>query len=80
MEKKQLYEKICDFYNCSFSYNEDGTVEDNSNDIDWSIKHKNIEDALKDWLFTMEESNEDSRDQADCMTWSKEEIEFIKSL
>lgn len=80
MNKNKLYEKICDFYNCSFVYNDDGTIEDSSNDIDWTLKYQSIDEALKEWLYTMEESNKDSQEQANVNTWSDEEIKFIKSL
>ena len=80
MNKQKLFEKICDFYNCSFSYNDDGTIENKSKDIDWTIKCTNIDEALKEWLYTLEESNKDCQEQANCNAWSEEEINFIKSL
>jgi len=80
MDKQKLFEEICNFYNCSYSYNNDGTVEDKSNDIDWARKYLNIDDALKEWLYTLEESNKDSQEQANCNTWSEVKISFIKSL
>lgn len=81
MDKYKLFEEICDFYNCSFVYNEDGSIEDKSNDIpDWINTYINIDEALKEWLYTLEESNKDCQEQANINTWSEEKINFIKTL
>ena len=75
MEK--LFTEICDWYNYKWEYTSEGTVVDyyyDENNEKSIFEHKDIKSALKEWLPTLIQSNEDS------VLWSEDEIEFIKSL
>ena len=45
-----------------------------------SYTYNTVDEALKDWLDTLEESNENCRCDNCELLWSKEEIELIKNL
>jgi hypothetical protein len=75
MEK--LFTEICNWYNYEWAYTNEGTVIDiyyNENNETLICEYADIKSALKEWLETLIQSNEDS------VIWSEEEIEFIKNL
>lgn len=75
-KKLELLLQICEFYWCSvkFDYSDsNGIVFDNGEQI-WQAK--DINEALKTWIDTLEESNDDTDDNV----WDIELIEAIKKL
>lgn len=74
---ENLFTEICNWYNYQWKYTENGTVVDYYYDENNEIslyEHNDIKSALKEWLETLIQTNEDS------VVWSEEEINFIKSL
>lgn len=45
-----------------------------------SYTYNSVDEALKDWLSTLEESNINCHNDNCELLWSKEEIELIKNL
>lgn len=72
MNKEKLYQEICDWYNYRFNMKENGEIVEFCATM--KNKHKHIDEALKSWLPTLKETNNDD------IVWSEREIEFIESL
>lgn len=45
-----------------------------------SYTYNTVDEALKDWLDTLIDSNKESINEGTELLWSKEEIELIKNL
>ena len=86
MHKKWIWDEIMGAYNYSYTESHDGsiTVLNRSPQINngEDIHYKNLTEALKDWLSTMEASNEThlKEEGEEYYLWSKEEIEFVRNL
>lgn len=78
MNKEKLFKEVIDFY---FGWEITKFTE---NDIvvenDKILTYTNIDEALKDWLSTMIESNKADKEAGDTETWEQAIIEFIQSL
>lgn len=95
MDKKELLKEICNWYGYKVKEENGQYVIDNGCS-DYSLEfvgkraeighfeYQDINSALKDWVNTMEETNENIYATGDVdnkyNTWSREEIEFIKSI
>lgn len=79
--KKKLLEDIADCYNYTLMFKADKVIMD-SYISEYFFEYKNIDEALKDWLSTLEASNKDREDEGfgEYDDWSKEVIGFIKEL
>lgn len=85
-----LYE-IFEFYGYTYEVCEDGSVkefEDGAvkefNENGGFTLYSSISEALKEWVYTMEETNKNIFETGDVEdefnTWTKNEIEFIKNI
>lgn len=81
LDKEKLLTDICEFYNYELTISEDSVK------VSCPVKvmvYSDIEEALKDWVTTMETSNKDIYESGEGYvlynTWGKAEIEFIKGL
>lgn len=93
MNKEKLFKEIVDWYNYDYKIENEKVVVDNGI-TDYGLnfvgkrvecghfEYNNINEALKDWLATMEESNETHliEEGQEYYLWHKEEIDFIKNL
>ena len=81
--KQKLLEDIVDYYNYELIIKDDKVVID-ANWLGYSFEYEyaNIDEALKDWLSTLEASNDDREEEGfgEFSDWSKEDIDFIKGL
>lgn len=87
MNKEKLLKKICNWYDYDMKEQNGCYVIDNGCS-DYSLEfvgkkeeighfeYQDIDSALKGWVDTMEETNKHIYGN----TWSREEIEFIKSI
>lgn len=81
--KKNLFKKICDSYNYYPIFKRNGKVIADGEKVGGSyLEYDNIDKALKDWLGTLEDSNEDRENEGfgKFVDWSEEEINLIKNL
>ena len=72
-----LLKEICNWYNYEVIL-KDQFGQFVFQNKDYSFASPNIDDLLKDWLSTLEESNRDCDMNNERHLWSDEEIEFIK--
>lgn len=83
MNKESLLKNIFHYYQYKYQICTDGTVKEFTED-GMTIIHNSINDALNNLLHTMEETNQNLFETGDIVcqynTWSKEQIDFIKSL
>lgn len=95
MNKEKLLKEIMDWYNYDYKIENGKVVVDNGvTDQPYGLnfvgvrvecghfEYDSIDEVLKDWLSTLEESNDDyfKNEGQKYGTWSKEEIDFIKGL
>lgn len=82
-KKIGLLDEIFDYYECEYEINSDGKIKEFKEDNNFTI-YDSIDEVLKAWISTMEETNKNLFETGDVEsqfnTWSKEQIEFIKSL
>lgn len=90
MKKEEILRKICDWYDYEVKEENGQYVIDNGCS-DYSLEfvgkraeighfeYKHIDEALKDWLDTLEETNKDQLKEQQNPIWTKE-IKFIRSL
>lgn len=92
MDKLKLLKDICDWYNYTLTL-EHGVIKMSNIPEDPEIRelyagqqldYTTVDDALKDWLSTLEDTNISIYETGDVddlyNTWSKKEIDFIKNL
>lgn len=79
MDKVKLMQEICDWYNYKLKTVNDKVVVFDSIRI---FEYDDMDEALKDWLDTLLESNYDyfECEGEEYGTWDKETIDFIESL
>ena len=75
--KFELLKEIGYWYNAQFTIGDKVYCEDKYNE---PYIYNSVDEALKDWLCTLIESNNDSINDGVELLWSKEEIELIKNL
>lgn len=75
--KIELLKQIGYWYNAQFTIGNKTYCEDEYN---VPYIYNSVDEALKDWLDTLEESNTNCRCDNCELLWSKEEIELIKNL
>lgn len=72
MDAKKLLKEVCKFYNFEITETQNGITIDNFDG--YKETFTTHEEALKDQLGTMTETNKDD------LIWSEEEIKFVESL
>ena len=93
INKENLFNEICGWYNYEKEMVDNAIVVDGMipdgiglNKVGYSdrlkghFEYNNINEALTDWLSTLEESNYDCDQCEEKHIWNDEEIELIKSL
>ena len=80
MDAKEFLKTVCEFYNFEITETQEGITVDNFDG--YKETFNTHEEALKDQLGTMKETNEDDlqNETINYITWSKHEIKFIESL
>ncbi len=76
-EKLELLKEICNWYNYNLTIAEEKIININNTE---ECYYKSVDEGLKDWLETLEESNKCCIDEQVELLWSNEEIELIKSI
>lgn len=83
MDKENLLKEIFDYYQYKYQICIDGTVKEFNEDGRYTLLNS-IDEALKNLVHTMEETNNNLFETGDIEskdnTWSNEQIDFIKSL
>lgn len=83
MNKVKLLEEIFEYYQCKYEIYADGTVKEFNKDEEYNL-YNSVDDVLYKWINTMEETNKNLFETGDIEeiynTWSKKQIDFIKSL
>ncbi|WP_148347102.1 hypothetical protein [Clostridium butyricum] len=83
MDKESLLKEIFDYYQYKYQICIDGTVKEFNEDGMYTLLNS-IDEALKNLVHTMEETNNNLFETGDIEskdnTWSNEQIDFIKSL
>ena len=83
MDKENLLKEIFDYYQYNYQICIDGSVKEFNVDGRYTVLNS-IDEALKNLVYTMEETNNNLFETGDIEskdnTWSYEQIDFIKSL
>lgn len=83
MDNESLLKEIFDYYQYKYQICIDGTVKAFNEDGRYTLLNS-IDEALKNLVHTMEETNNNLFETGDIEskdnTWSNEQIDFIKSL
>lgn len=83
MNKIELLKEVFEYYQCRYEICINGTVKEFKEHGGYKL-YSSIETALKEWVDTMEETNQNLFETGDVdeiyNTWSKEQIDFIKSF
>ena len=77
MGKLELLKEICNWYNYNLTIAGEKIIDINNIN---KCSYESVEEGLKDWLTTLEESNRCCIDEKVPLLWSNEEIELIKSI
>lgn len=76
-KKMELLKEICSWYNYNLTVEGNKIIDINNED---ECNYETVEEGLRDWLETLEESNKCCINEKVEMLWSREEIELIKQL
>lgn len=76
-KKLELLKEICNWYNYNLVIAGEKIIDSNNTE---KCEYQSLNDGLKDWLITLEESNKSCIEDGIELLWSNEEIELIKSL
>lgn len=76
-KKLELLKEICNWYNYNLVVAGEKIIDDNNAE---KCEYQSLNDGLKDWLITLEESNKSCIEDDIELLWSNEEIELIKSI
>lgn len=76
-KKLELLKEICNWYNYNLTIKGEKIIDINNTE---ECSYESVDEGLKDWLETLEESNKCCVDEQVELLWSNEEIELIKSI
>lgn len=76
-KKLELLKEICNWYNYNLVVAGEKIIDGNNAE---KCEYQSLNDGLKDWLITLEESNKSCIEDDIELLWSNEEIELIKSI
>ncbi|MDF2880207.1 MAG: hypothetical protein K0R54_764 [Clostridiaceae bacterium] len=83
MNKVDLLKEVLEYYEYKYEICADSTVKEFNKDKGYRL-YNSVDEALSEWVITMEETNKNLFETGDVEeiynTWSKEQIDFIKSL
>ena len=79
MSKEKLLKEIFEHYGYEYEILEDGSIKEFNDEGRYTLYNR-VEDALKEWLLTLEESNKCCINEKVPLLWSEEEIELITSI
>lgn len=83
MNKVDLLREIFEYYQYKYEVCSDGTVKEFNEDGGYTL-YNSVDGVLQKLVYTMEETNKNLYETGDIEeiynTWSKEQLDFIKSL
>lgn len=83
MNKENLLKEVFEYYEYKYEICEEGKVKQFNEDGGYKL-HSSVDKALIEWVNTMKDTNKNIFETGDVEslynTWSKEQIDFIKSL
>ena len=77
-DKLEVLKEICCWYNYDLTLKENGEIRC-YNCIDYDFKYENIDIALKHWIDTLKDTDEDMIKCGESPMW-EEEIKFIENI
>lgn len=83
IDKTSLLKKVFDYYEYEYEICDNGSVKEFNDEGGYNL-YNSIDEALKEWVGTMQETNKNffktGNIEEKYNTWSKEEIDFIKLI